>query len=182
MSIIRALVIRDTIVNFTFSVLLRVMFSKDESLTHLLFENIKLFSVCKLYQGFKNLQSNIYSCTFYVGVSRWLSDKRIHVPVQETQEAWVWSLGWEDPLEEEMATHSSVLAWRIPWTQKPGGLYSPWGHRVRHDSARTHHAPSILRNKKWQMKLKFLPENSLPIPFPFLHSGGVYFSFAVSFL
>ena len=81
-----------------------------------------------------------------------------------------------------MATHSSVLAWRIPWTQKPGGLYSPWGHRVRHDSARTHHAPSILRNKKWQMKLKFLPENSLPIPFPFLHSGGVYFSFAVSFL
>ena len=37
---------------------------------------------------------------------------------------WVRSLGWEDPLEEEMATHSSILAWRIPWTQEPGGLQS----------------------------------------------------------
>ena len=41
--------------------------------------------------------------------------------VQETQETWVPSLGQEDPLEEEMATHSSILAWRIPWTEKPGG-------------------------------------------------------------
>ena len=36
------------------------------------------------------------------------------------QETWVWSLGWEDPLEKEMSTHSSVLAWRIPWTEEPG--------------------------------------------------------------
>ena len=40
------------------------------------------------------------------------------------REAWVRSLGWEDPLEEEMATHSSILAWRIPWTEEPGGLQS----------------------------------------------------------
>ena len=40
------------------------------------------------------------------------------------QETWVQSLGWEDPLEKEMATHSSILAWRIPWTEKPGGLQS----------------------------------------------------------
>ena len=40
------------------------------------------------------------------------------------QETWVRSLGWEDPLEKEMATHSSVLAWRIPWTEEPGGLQS----------------------------------------------------------
>ena len=40
---------------------------------------------------------------------------------------WVRSLGWVDPLEEGMATHSSTLAWRIPWTEEPGGLYSPWG-------------------------------------------------------
>ena len=40
------------------------------------------------------------------------------------QETWVRSLGWEDPLEEGMATHSSVLAWRIPWTQEPGGPQS----------------------------------------------------------
>ena len=40
------------------------------------------------------------------------------------QEAQVQSLGWEDPLEKEMATHSSVLAWEIPWTEEPGGLHS----------------------------------------------------------
>ena len=42
--------------------------------------------------------------------------------MQETQEMWVRPLGWEDPLEEGMATHSSILAWRIPWTEDPGGL------------------------------------------------------------
>ena len=41
----------------------------------------------------------------------------------------VWSLGQEDPLEEDMATHSSILAWRIQWTEEPGELYSPWGHK-----------------------------------------------------
>ena len=40
------------------------------------------------------------------------------------QETWVRSLGWEDPLEKEMATHSSILAWRIPWTEELGGLQS----------------------------------------------------------
>ena len=43
-------------------------------------------------------------------------------------EAWVQPLGQEDPLEKEMATHSSVLAWRILWTEEPGG-YSPWGRK-----------------------------------------------------
>ena len=42
--------------------------------------------------------------------------------MQEMQEMRVGSLDWEDPLEEEMATHSSILAWRIPWTEEPGGL------------------------------------------------------------
>ena len=40
------------------------------------------------------------------------------------QETWVQSLGWEDPLEKEMATHSSILAWKISWTEEPGGLQS----------------------------------------------------------
>ena len=44
--------------------------------------------------------------------------------MQETQEMWVQSLGQEDPLEEEMATHTKILAWKIPWTEKPGGLQS----------------------------------------------------------
>ena len=43
------------------------------------------------------------------------------------------SLGWEDPLEEEMIIHSSILAWRIPWTEEPGGLQSLGLQRVRHD-------------------------------------------------
>ena len=42
------------------------------------------------------------------------------------EEIWVRSLGWEDPLEKGMATHSSILAWRIPWTEERGG-YRPWG-------------------------------------------------------
>ena len=42
--------------------------------------------------------------------------------MQETQEKWVWSLGWEDPLEKEMATHSSILAWKIPWGHKEADM------------------------------------------------------------
>ena len=49
------------------------------------------------------------------------------------QETWVRSLGWEDPLEKEMAAHSSILAWRIPWTEEPGGLQSTGSQRVGHD-------------------------------------------------
>ena len=49
------------------------------------------------------------------------------------QETWVRSLGWEDPLEKGMATHSSVLTWRLPWTVGPGGLQSMGWQRVRHD-------------------------------------------------
>ena len=52
---------------------------------------------------------------------------------QDMQEAWVQSLGWEDPLEKEMVTSASVLAWRIPWTEKPGRLQSMGSQRVRHD-------------------------------------------------
>ena len=44
--------------------------------------------------------------------------------MQETQEMQVWSMGQEDSLEKEMATHSSILAWKIPWTEEPGGLQS----------------------------------------------------------
>ena len=48
-------------------------------------------------------------------------------------EMWVRSLDWEDPLEEEMATYSSVLAWRIPWTEEPSRLLSTGSQRVSHD-------------------------------------------------
>ena len=49
------------------------------------------------------------------------------------QETWDQSQGWEDPLEKEMATHSSILVWRIPWTEEPGGLQSMGSQRVGHD-------------------------------------------------
>ena len=56
-----------------------------------------------------------------------------HLPA--TRETWVRSLGWEDPLEKEMATHSRILAWRTPWTEEPGGLQSMGLQRVGLDWA-----------------------------------------------
>ena len=58
------------------------------------------------------------------------------------RETWVRSLGWEDPLEKEMATHSSTLAWKIPWTEKPCRLQSMGSQRVRHDWATSLHFTS----------------------------------------
>ena len=60
-------------------------------------------------------------------VAQWLK----HLPGM--RETWVRSLGREDPLEKEMATHSSTLAWRIPWTEEPGRLLSMGSQRVGHD-------------------------------------------------
>ena len=53
--------------------------------------------------------------------------------MQEVQEPKVRSLGQEDPMEKEVATHSSILAWRIPWTEESGGLQSMWSQRVEHN-------------------------------------------------
>ena len=53
--------------------------------------------------------------------------------VPAVKEIWVHSLGWEDPQEKRIATHSSILAWRIPWTEEPGGLQSTGLQRVGHD-------------------------------------------------
>ena len=55
--------------------------------------------------------------------------------MQDTKETKVWSLDQEDPLDEEKATHSSILAWEIPWTEKPGGLQSMSLQTVGHDLA-----------------------------------------------
>ena len=62
-----------------------------------------------------------YSC---LGLPRWLSSKDSACQLKETKEMWVQSLGWEDPLEEEMATHSCILAWETPWREESGGLQS----------------------------------------------------------
>ena len=60
------------------------------------------------------------------------------MPANAGDKMWVRSLGWEDPLEEEMATHSSFLAWRIPWTEEPGELQSMGSQRVGHARLSTH--------------------------------------------
>ena len=67
-----------------------------------------------------------------VGASLVAQQKRIHLLMQEI---WVWSLGWEDPLKKEMATHSSILAWEIPRIEEPGRLQSMGLQRFRHDLA-----------------------------------------------
>ena len=69
----------------------------------------------------------MYLCILFVALAQRV--KRLPA----TQETWVRSLGQEDPLEKEMTTHSSILAWRIPWTEKPGRLQSMGSQRVGHD-------------------------------------------------
>ena len=65
---------------------------------------------------------------YYLGLSWWLMVKNL-LAMWETQ---VWSLGWKDPLEKGKASHSRVLAWRIPQTEEPGGLSSMGSQRIRH--------------------------------------------------
>ena len=74
--------------------------------------------------------------------------------MQEAQETWVQSLGWEDPLEKEMAIHSSILAWKIPWTEEPGGPQSPWGHKELDmtEQGCTHTLPRFM----WKTSLSML--------------------------
>ena len=86
--------------------------------------------------------------------------------MQETWETQVQSLGWDDPLEKEMATHSSVLAWRIPWTEEPGRLQSMVLKRVRYnwsDLACTHKL--LEEQKAWIFKT--------PIGLHNIHIGSV---------
>ena len=63
------------------------------------------------------------------------------------QEMQIWSLGWEDPLEEEMTTHSRILAWEIPWIDQPDGLQSMEYQRVGHNLVNKH-AHNIVKKKK----------------------------------
>ena len=92
----------------------------------------KLKDLGQIIQTFPSLYFLVYdvhSQTFINASCCWASRgvlviKKTRLPVQEMQETWVQALGGEDPLEEGKATHSSVLAWRIPWTEEPGRLQS----------------------------------------------------------
>ena len=74
---------------------------------------------------------------------------------------WVQSLGQKDPLEEEMATHSIILAWKIPWTEEPGGLQSMGLQSIRHDQATSLSLLTFMHwRRKWQPTPVFLPGKS----------------------
>ena len=68
--------------------------------------------------------------------------------MQETQEMWVQLLDQEDPLEEEMAPYTCILAWKISWTEEPGGLQSKGGCKVKHNSTTEHKSISPLPVQK----------------------------------
>ena len=91
------------------------------------FKNLCLFKLYSAYLG--NLCKIYYIINPYY---KWIfpvAQTVMNVPA--TKETWVQSLGWEDPLEKGMATHSRIRAWRIPWTEEPGGSQSMGSQRVR---------------------------------------------------
>ena len=85
-------------------------------------------SKCKVIIGLHSVPEFVYPYTSTTGLPSWLNGNESTCSVGTLQEARVQSLGWENPPEEGMATHSSILAWRIPWTEDLAGS-SPWGHR-----------------------------------------------------
>ena len=80
--------------------------------------------------GIRSLVRDSFLAPWLSQVAQW---SRIYLPMQKIQDTRVWSLGQEDSLEKEMATLSSILAWEIPGTEKPGGLESMGSQRVRCD-------------------------------------------------
>ena len=78
--------------------------------------------------------------------------------MQEMQETWVQSLSGEDPLEKEVATYSSILAWEILWTEEPGGLQSTGSQRVGHHWANT---PETVIAENIQVCIENLPKCSI---------------------
>ena len=110
--------------------------------------------------------------------------------MQETQEMQVWFLGWEDPLEKEMATHSSILDWKIPWSEEPGRLQSMGSQKVRHDWATkqystlpesrnditfSEHTASEEPNQNRILSLHFQNALSPAAPSPLCHSSRCHY-------
>ena len=75
------------------------------------------------------------------------------------QETWVQSLGQEDPLEKEMATHSITLAWKIPWMEEPGKLESMGSQRIGHDGATSLSLLLFKLDSQWKFGVKFKNSN-----------------------
>ena len=127
-----------------------------------------------IYNAYTHIHILIVYVFIYIWLARWLSGK-IH-PSQKThvyikciyiniciyiQETWVWSLGREDPLEKEMATHSSILAWKVPWTEEPGGPQSTGLQRVRRDWATENNIYIMYIYKHTHISQLLSPDQSL---------------------
>ena len=102
----------------------------------LMTEEVTCLLLLSLEHRVTSLPSKISLFPFYFITFRAFPDDSVvknQPAMQEIQEMWVWSLGQEDLLDQEMATHSTILAWKIPWTEEPGGLLSTGSQRVGHD-------------------------------------------------
>ena len=100
----------------------------------------KLLKVCKYYasvffhmSAFPFFSEYFERSLQFLSLSSLVAQRLKCLPAM--RETRVWSLGWEDPLEKEMATHSNILTWRIPWREEPGRLQSMGSQRVGHDWA-----------------------------------------------
>ena len=139
---LRVLLKWDGVLLFTYDMLMQANWPpKDTTRTfsQQLFQHLLPMSWCTFQI---RLLSPFWSCLFFfffspgIGAPRGfpggstVQNLRIHLPIQGT---WVWPLGREDLLEKEMATHSSILGWEIPWTEEPGGLQPLGSQRVRYN-------------------------------------------------
>ena len=98
--------------------------------------NQQIFVENKPSSSLLSTTANIYLCgNTHIGASLVAQIVKNPLAMWET---WVGSMGWEDLLEEGMEIHSSILAWRIPWTDEPGGLQAMRSQKVRHDSGIKH--------------------------------------------
>ena len=115
----------------------------------------------------KRLSSSSSSSPMFESSASLVAQRLKRLP--SMRETWVQFLGWEDALEKEMATHSSILAWRIPWTEEPGGLQSTGSQRVGHDWAQTWCLNLTYSNYCFSMYILLMPNSQLSfIPFFFL--------------
>ena len=111
-------------------------------------KSVSLFLLCKYVHLYHFFLDSAYKGIWASPVAQLAKNQ------SAIQETWVWSLGWEDPLEESKATYSSVPAWRIPWTKEPGRLWSTVLQRVGYDwsyLARTHEHHKVNRTASIQL-------------------------------